>query len=228
MHDIAVNPQQVNNLRTAGGKEVKGGFKKRSKRVTKNTPNEKWVLFYANARGLNSKKLSLLDIFGELNPEIALFTETMLKSSGGFSHEGYTFFGKSRKKKACGGVGILVRNDCKPYLTPHETDGEIELIWVSLKRGNMKPIFIGVYYGKQETRNNRDEMLNEMHVLSTEIHDKLNDGEVLLLMDGNGKIGLLGEDVSRNGALLNDVFQECELNVLNRSPKCQGKVTRVD
>ena len=38
-------------------------------------------------------------------------------------------------------------------------------------------------------------MLNEMDLLSIDIHDKMNDGEVLLLMDGNGKIGLLGEDI---------------------------------
>ena len=41
-------------------------------------------LFYANARGLSSKKLSVIDILGELKPEIALFSETMLKSQNTF------------------------------------------------------------------------------------------------------------------------------------------------
>ena len=184
------------------------------------------TFFYANARGLKSKKLSLIDILGEIKPDISLFTETMLKSQNEMKIEGYTFFGKSRGKKTCGGVGILVRNDLKGYVTPHETRDNIELLWVSLRRDKNHPIFLGVYYGKQESRNSRDEMLAEMNILSTEIQEKNNEGEVVLFMDGNGKIGLLGENISRNGALLENIFEECELEVVNRKEICKGKVTR--
>ena len=45
-------------------------------------------------------------------------------------------------------------------------------------------------------------------------------------MDGNGKIGILGEDVSRNGKHLLKVFDENELVLLNKSDKCEGQVTR--
>merc|ERR1712025_1260151 len=65
-----------------------------------------------------------------------------------------------------------------------------------------------------------------MDNLSTEIHKMKNEGDILLFMDGNGKIGLMGERVSRNGALLKEVFDECELEVLNESEKCEGKITR--
>ena len=188
---------------------------------------QKWVLFYANARGISSKKTSIIEIMGELNPQIALFAETMLNTQNGFSIEGYTFCGKSRPKKACGGVGILVKNEFKHLITPHETAGDIELIWVSIKRKEKKPIYVGVYYGKQETRT-RNDMLEEMDILSREIHDKKNEGEVILFMDGNGKIGLLGEDVSRNGEMLMQVFNECELEIMNKSEKCEGAVTRVN
>ena len=186
------------------------------------------VLFYANARGLKSKKSSLIDILGELKPEIALFTETMLKSQNEFKIEGYTFFGKYREKRACGGVGILIKNDFKGHIMPHETDKNTELLWVSLKRQNARPVFIGVYYGKQESRNSREEMLLEMNLLSTDIQEKKNEGDVLIVMDGNGKIGLLNEEVSRNGALLESVFEECELEVINRREICEGKITRVN
>ena len=168
------------------------------------------------------------DIFGEIEPEIALFTETMLKSDTGYNFEGYSFFGKSRKNKAAGGVGILVRNDCKNIVTPHEVEKNIELIWISIKRKNTKPLFIGVYYGKQESRNNRNEMLKEMDDLGSEIQEKTTEGDLILFMDGNGKIGLLGENVSRNGNFLISLFDECELEIMNKSEKCVGKITRVN
>ena len=123
-------------------------------------------------RGINSKKLSLIDILGEIKPQLALFTETMLKSQCGFQIEGYTFIGRSREKKSSGGVGILVNDEIKDVITPHETTKDIELIWVSIKRKQQKPIFVGVYYGKQESRNNRNEMLDEMDKLSEKIQDK--------------------------------------------------------
>ena len=71
-------------------------------------------------------------------------------------------------------------------------------------------------------------MLEEMDKLSDEIREKNDEGEVILFMDGNGKIGLLGEELSRNGKLLQDVFGECELEVMNRSGKCKGSITRVN
>ena len=172
--------------------------------------------------------MSIMDILGELKPQIALFAETMLKENNGFKIEGYTFCGKSRAKRACGGVGILVKDELKHVITPHETDGDLELMWVSIQRKGKKPIFVGVYYGKQETRNNRNEMLLEMDRLSSEVHSKKNEGEVILFMDGNGKIGLLGEDVSRNGEMLLQVFDECDLEIMNKSDKCEGTITRVN
>ena len=122
----------------------------------------------------------------------------------------------------------MVKDEVKNMVTPHETTKDIELIWVSIKRKQQKPIFVGVYYGKQESRNNRNEMLDEMDKLSEEIQDKKNQGEIVLFMDGNAKIGLLNEAVSRNGVLLKGVFDECGLEVMNESDKCIGSVTRVN
>ena len=175
---------------------------------------------------MNSKKLSILEIFGGLKPQIAFFTETMLKTANGIDIEGYTFFGRQRKNKSCGGVGIMVNNEIKTHVTPHETNRDIEICWISVQRKEARPIFMAVYYGRQETRNNREEMLKEMDNLAEEIREKMEEGEVIVFMDGNGKIGLLGEEISRNGKLLIDVFEECDLQIMNQSDKCNGKVTR--
>ena len=99
-------------------------------------------------------------------------------------------------------------DEIKSVVTPHKTQRDIELMWISIKKRNMKPTFMGIYYGKQESRNGRNEMLAGMDKLSLEIQENKNKGEVLLFMDGNGKIGLLGEEISRNGKLLFNVFDE--------------------
>ena len=66
-----------------------------------------------------------------------------------------------------------------------------------------------------------------MDTLMEEIMLMKNEGEVLLVMDGNGHIGILGERISRNGKLLLTVFEGCEMEIMNLSQKCIGKVTRI-
>ena len=170
----------------------------------------------------------MIDVLGELNPQIALFTETMLKSGSRFEIDGYTFCGRNRDTKSSGGVGILVNNEIKDVVTPHETQRDIEMVWVSVRRRARQPVFIGVYYGLQESRNSRNDMLMEMDRLGDEIQEKKEQGEVILFMDGNGKIGLLGEEKSRNGKLLQGIFDEYDLEVMNKSEKCDGIITRVN
>ena len=45
-------------------------------------------------------------------------------------------------------------------------------------------------------------------------------------MDANAKIGLMGEEKSRNGKMLEAVVEECELIVMNKENLCNGVVTR--
>ena len=58
---------------------------------------------------------------------------------------------------------------------------------------------IGTYYGKQESRTSKEEIDREMMQLQEEIKEMLNEGEIILAMDANSKIGILGEETSRNG-----------------------------
>ena len=167
-----------------------------------------------------------MDVTGDLTPEIILITETHLKHNAGVRMSGYTFFGRSRVSGSGGGVGILVKNDKKPMVAPHVTTRDIEITWVSVKRDKKRPLFVGVYYGKQESRVTKAEIDYEIDLLIEEINEKQREGEVLLAMDGNGKVGLLGEPVSRNGNVLLKAFAETNLNLLNRNEKCRGKITR--
>ena len=152
----------------------------------------------------------------------------MLNDMTNIQIQGYSFCGKSRKAKGCGGVGILVRNDLMNHVTPHETHRELEITWVSVRRQAQRPLFIGVYYGKQEKRVTKNEIENEFGELTEEILEKKRDGDIMLCMDGNAKIGLLGEEVSRNGKVLLKMVDEVPLVIINSTEKCKGKVTRVN
>lgn len=185
-----------------------------------------WKIIYCNIRGLKSKMTSINDIVSELEPEILLLAETHLKNDVGVRLKGYTYFGRSRTEGSGGGVGIMVKNDIKSRVAPHTIDKDIEMIWISVRRHEERPMFVGVYYGKQESRVSKADIEYEMDLLTEELIERQSEGEILLAMDGNGKIGLLGEPVSRNGKLLLNTFEETDLNIMNKSEKCSGTVTR--
>ena len=179
---------------------------------------------YSNVRGVKGKKSSLTEILHENNPHLFLLTETQMRSNYGFSIKGYAYYGRNREGKI--GVGILVRSDIAARVKPHINDRGIEIMWISVYRKNCRPLLVGVYYGRQETRTSKIEIQHEM-LLQEEITEMSNEGEILLAMDGNAKIGLLGEDISRNGRLLLETFKQTGLVVMNGTEKCQGQVTRI-
>ena len=181
---------------------------------------------YANVRGLKGKARSITDVSVELKPDIILLAETHLKHNKGVRINGYTFFGRPRTEGAGGGVGVLVSNNRKGIVAPHTTTREIEMSWVSLRRNKDKPIYIGIYYGKQESRVSKSEIEHEMDLLMEEIREKQREGDIIIAMDGNGKVGILNEKISRNGEMLLRVFGETNLHFLNKSTICSGQITR--
>ena len=88
------------------------------------------------------------------------------------------------------------------HVTPHETKRDLELIWVSVRRQNQCPLYIGVYYGKQETRVRKEDIEREFGELTEEVLELKQCGDVIIVMDANAKVGILGESVSRNGKYL--------------------------
>ena len=177
-------------------------------------------------RGLQGKRSCIEDTLSEVKPDLFLIPETQLKNNVGVHFDGYNFFGRSRTDKSGGGVGILIKDEFSHCIAPHTSQREIEILWLSVRRKNKIPIYFGIYYGKQESRTNKEEIEYEMDLLNEEIMEIKNEGEVILMMDGNGKVGLLGEEPSRNGKLLKSVFEATNLCLLNGTDKCVGKVTR--
>ena len=170
--------------------------------------------------------MSIIEILDEIKPEIVLLTETHLNDNTGVNIHGYRFFGRARTDKSGGGVGILIKEEEKLRLAPHTSDKDIEILWVSIDRAPNKPLYIGVYYGRQETGVNKEEIINEIEKLKEEILEVQGEGDMILMMDGNGKIGLMNEKKSRNGILLNTIFEQTECKVMNKSEVCHGIITR--
>ena len=189
-----------------------------------NKPQELHIM-YANVRGMKGKKTGITEILHQNEPHIFLITETQLRSDLAVSFVGYTCFHRKREGKVGGGVGILVRNDFRYNIAPHISDRSIEMMWLSVFRRGDVPLLIGVYYGKQESVS-RMEIDNEMTLLTEEITEMKGEGEVLIVMDGNARLGLLNEPISRNGKMLLDVFEKTDIHLLNNTSKCSGKITR--
>ena len=182
---------------------------------------------YANIRGMKSKITSLTEILEEKNPHIFLIAETLLRTNTGIYVKNYTFFGRKREGKLGGGVGILVRNNLRLNTAPHISSRDIEIMWVSVRRKQMPPLMVGIYYGIQECRVTKSEIENEMQLLNEEIEEMEKDGNIMIAMDANAKIGLLGEEISRNGHALLQTFENTNLSVMNSSSKCKGKTPRM-
>ena len=92
-----------------------------------------------------------------------------------------------------------------------------------------------IYYGKQESRTNKEEAVAEFKNIETitECYQKQH-YHTLLMGDFNGKIGndekcIKNEDkqISRNGIMLRDLIEKYDLTVVNNEPACCGKWTRI-
>merc|ERR1712105_157014 len=165
-------------------------------------------------RGIQSKLACIREILSELKPDICLLTETHLNENKGINVPGYAFCGRARNEGKGGGVGIFVKSEKRLLVAPHYSNRDLEILWVSIDRKNQKPLYVGVYYGKQETTC-KEKINEEMENLTEELLEIQNEGEVIICMDANAKTGLLGENKSGNGKLIEEAFDECGMYVMN-------------
>ena len=143
---------------------------------------------------MKSKRASILQIIDEIKPTIIAFTETRLTNKERVVYSGY---------KWCGNKSVMV----------HKTHTNVEAMWIRL--GHEPPMFIGVYYGKQES---------ERHLIVHSEYDTLNEEiqriikashNMLLLGDFNAMITVKGyQNNSRNGQLLNHLVEDQGLMVV--------------
>ena len=163
-------------------------------------------------------------------------TETNLKQNENIVVKGYKWVGKMREERNGGRVAILIKatliNGIK--IEPI-TAKKIEILLLKLNLNNSQYLVIMIYYGKQESRANKEEALAEFKNIETIIECYLNQKyHTLLIADFNAKIGRDekgiqngNKQVSRNGIMLRALIEKYDLTVVNNEPICSGKWTRI-
>ena len=88
------------------------------------------------------------------------------------------------------GIGFLISKDIEKYVSIHKVEeGENEKMWIQYKQKKNKDLYLGLYYGKQESRTPKDTIEDELNQIGRDIMNiKQNDGEVLLMGDFNIKL----------------------------------------
>ena len=108
-------------------------------------------------------------------------------------------------------------------------------IRIQLKR--KEALFIGLFPGKQESRNNNITLTEKFNIIEKHLHQYTanNQNHILLLGDfnvkiGNGEQGLPNGDpkITPNGKGLINITNNFNLKILNKSPKCKGRWTWIN
>ena len=110
-------------------------------------------------------------------------------------------------------------------------------MWIRIQLKRKETLFIELFYGKKENRNNNATLDEEFKIIEQHLYQHIanNQNYILLLGDFNAKIGN-GEQGIPNGdpiirpnrKRLINLANNFNIKILNKSPKCKDKWTRVN
>ena len=177
-----------------------------SKKIIKKTKELR--IMYTNPNGALGKIKSIETAAHTANAHFVTLSETNFGKTP-LPITGYSWYNKPRKEGG-GGVAIAVRDDIHPHTNRVQNleDQSQEIIWVELS-GSNKRVYVGCYYGKQESHN-VEEVKREFSQIQTQFIKLSKKGSVILTGDFNAKLRIELENVgiiqqqSRNG----EFFQE--------------------
>ena len=99
-------------------------------------------------------------------------------------------------------------------------------MWIQYKQKKNKDLYLGLYYGKQESRTPNETIEDELNQIGRDIMNiKQNNGEVLLMEDFNIK---LIDERSRDSDTLRQLLDDLNMVIINETAKCEGRWTRVN
>ena len=224
-------PKNNTPPRKPKGKKAQTKQRPHKKDKTPKGNNETEItILYANANMLKEKQSSLKSAAEAAQATVLTITETGGKPP---NIEGYKWIDtKERKKKGGGGVAIAVREDLL-HRTSQPTNlekADEESAWIQINTTQNNKLFIGTYYGKQETTN-EDTIKEEYATLTTQINTLKTRGDVLLTGDFNAKIHIKREGTtiqaeSRNGKHLKELVNQTETTIENTEKDAKGMWTR--
>ena len=178
------------------------------KRKKKETTAELKIL-YTNINGIKGKMKSLKTTIENSQANIITLTETKSKPP---NIDGFTnWHAKNRTNKQGGGVAITLKSDLKNNAIKLENTDftNQEVVWIELKQNQTEKLFIGTYYGKQESA--KEEELEEEYDNLRDQITRLKQGQIILAGDFNAKLKIDKNDKqqneSRNGKYLRELIE---------------------
>ena len=111
-----------------------------------------------------------------------------------------------------------------------------EILWINLKLKGQENLFIGVLYGKQESKHCIKGLEEEYNVIEKSVYNYTKTNyKIILVGDFNGRItndenGIKNGDTSiiTNDRIIRSMVRTLNLGILNKHAKCEGKWTRVN
>ena len=91
-----------------------------------------------------------------------------------------------------GGIGFLINNIIKTAITiKQQKNTNTEIMWIRIQLKRKEALFIGLFYGKQESRNINITLDENCNIIERHLYQYTanNQNHILLLGDFNAKIG---------------------------------------
>ena len=140
---------------------------------------------------------SIQSVLDEIEADIIAITETKLNTDRNKNIPGYKWIGRPRLNKEGGVVGVFVKQEITQSMMIHKIgDDNLEIIWITICLQKKKKLYIGVHYGKQETRTAKEEVINEVIDIASQIKKiQEKSDNILLVGDFNAKLMVEAEMV---------------------------------
>ena len=135
--------------------------KKRTRRSNKQQTSKVLNVIYSNARSIKSKTKSFKGILFETKCNIFAITETNLKDTEKLNINGYPWSAKNRASER-GGIGFLIKTAIK---IEQQENTKTEIMWITIHLKGKETLFIGLFYGKQQSRNNNITLDEEFNII---------------------------------------------------------------
>ena len=186
---------------------------------------------FTNARGINSKKDSLMENLSVIKPQILSIIETQQVGKCSLKIPNYEVIQRNRKTKG-GGILVAVEKSSGIEYTVTKIEEAQEIIWLKIKDKNIS-WRLATVYGLQESQASEEEVEQWFYSLESELAT-CNDEPILIIGDfnahvGNDNLGIEGNKnkINRNGRKLREIMERRNLTLLNNTDLCKGLWTRI-
>ena len=213
-------------VKPAGQKRFRRGRKKANCKIEKNSDN-KFILYYLNIRGLNSKKNSFENVIGRLSPAVITLNETFLKHKQKPNLKDYVSHDRNRISEAMGGIATLVRSKDKDSFLKISEGNQNDEFLVTRHLNFIKPLNIVNIYGEQESRTSNSEIEERWGRILNEILKLESRNEFILIVGdlnkhiGNDELGVKDNHskISFGGKYIRDLLSGGNYICMNNSKK---------